>query len=189
MLNVLARNWWVLALRGIAAILFGILVFVWPGIALTSLILLFGAYAIVDGVLSIANGIRDRATNSRWWVMLLEGLVGILAGIATFIWPEITAFVLLYIIAFWAIFTGIMQIIAAIELRKEIEGELLLGLGGLASVIFGILLIVFPGTGALTVLWLIGGFSIAFGVLMLILAFRLRGMQDTTTTTNTRVTV
>jgi uncharacterized membrane protein HdeD (DUF308 family) len=189
MLNVMARNWWVLALRGVAAILFGILVFVVPNLALLSLIYLFGAYALIDGILGIITGIRDRNTNPRWWALLLEGIIGVIAGIVAFVMPDITAFVLLYIIAFWAIFTGIMEIIAAIHLRKEIEGELLLGLSGLVSVIFGILLIVFPGAGALTVLWLIGGFSIAFGVLMLILAFRLRGMKDTTTTTDTRVTV
>src|SRR5215207_1267217 len=100
MLNVMARNWWVLALRGVAAILFGILVFVVPNLALLSIIYLFGAYAVIDGLLGVITGIRDRNTNPRWWALLLEGIIGIIAGIVAFVMPDITAFVLLYIIAF-----------------------------------------------------------------------------------------
>jgi uncharacterized membrane protein HdeD (DUF308 family) len=183
MLQVMARNWWALAIRGVAAILFGILVFIVPGIALQSLILLFAAYAIVDGIFAIITAVRDRAANNRWWVLLLEGIVSIIAGIFAFLQPAMTALVLLYLIAAWAIVTGVFEIIAAIRLREEIEGELLLGLAGLASLLFGIFLIVSnPATGILAVLWMVGVYSIAFGVLMLILAFRLRGMANRTPT-------
>ena len=179
MLNVLARNWWVLALRGALAILFGVLVFVWPEIALPVVIALFGAYALVDGVFSVINGIRDRESNRNWWVLLLEGVVSIIAGILTFMWPGITAVVLVYIVAAWAIVTGIFEVWAAIRLREEIEGELWLGLSGLVSVIFGVLLVLMsPPEGILTLLWLIGVYAVVFGVMMLMLAFRLRGMQD-----------
>src|SRR5262245_32860987 len=123
MLNVMARNWWVLLIRGIAAILFGIAVILAPGIALTVLVLFWGAYALVDGVFALIAGFQVRATNDRWWVVVLEGLVGIIAGILTFIWPDITALALLYIIAAWAIITGVLELVAAIRLRKEIEGE------------------------------------------------------------------
>jgi len=178
MLDVMARNWWVLLIRGIAAILFGIAVILVPGIALTVLVLLWGAYALVDGVFALIAGFQGRATNDRWWVTVLEGLVGIIAGILTFIWPDITAIALLYVIAAWAIITGILEIVAAIRLRKEIEGEFWLGLAGLASIIFGVLLILFPGAGILTLLWLVAIYAIAFGILEIILAFRLRGHAD-----------
>jgi uncharacterized membrane protein HdeD (DUF308 family) len=174
MLSVMARNWWVLALRGLAGIIFGVLAFIWPGITLTVLVLMFGAYALVDGVFAIIEGIRRRAEESNWWVLILEGIVGILAGVVAFVWPGITAFALLYLIAAWAIITGLFEIVAAIRLRKEIEGELLLGLTGLLSVLFGIALAVWPGAGALALVWMIAAYAIIFGVLMIILAFRLR---------------
>ena len=110
----------------------------------------------------------------RWWLFLLQGIAGIIVGIMAFVWPGITALVLLYIIAAWAIVTGICEIVAAVQLRKEIEGEWLLGLGGIASVVFSVLLVAFPGAGALAVVWIIGAYSILFGILLLTLAFRLR---------------
>lgn len=175
MVNVLARNWWVLLLRGIAGILFGILAFIWPGITLTVLVLLFGAYALVDGVFSVIAGIvRATERRERWWVLVLEGVLGILAGVATLIWPGMTALVLLYFIAAWAVITGVLEIIAAIRLRKEIQGEFWLAFAGLASILFGIALFLFPSTGALAVVWMIGAYGLAFGVFMIILAFRLR---------------
>jgi uncharacterized membrane protein HdeD (DUF308 family) len=181
MLNVLARNWWVLALRGVLAILFGLLVFAQPGIALSALVALFGAYALVDGIFSVINGIRDRDTNENWWALLLEGVVSIIAGVLTFAWPGVTTVVLLYIVAAWAIVTGIFEIWAAVTLRKEIEGEFWLGLSGLVSVLFGVMLVVFPALdGILTLLWLVGIYAVAFGVMMLLLAFRLRGFQGST---------
>src|SRR5262249_23449896 len=115
----------------------------------------------------------------RWWMMILEGLAGIVIGVLTFLYPGITALVLLYFIAAWSIVTGAFEIASAIRLRKEIEGEWLLGLAGFASILFGILLIVLPGAGALAVIWLIGSYAIVFGILMLVLAFRLRGWRNT----------
>ena len=174
MITMLARNWWVLAIRGVAAILFGVGAFLWPEITLTVLVLLFGAYALVDGIFAVVAGISVRKEQERWWMMVLEGLAGIVIGVLTFLWPGVTALVLLFFIAAWAIITGIFEIAAAIRLRKEIEGELLMGLAGLASVIFGVLLIVQPAAGAFAVVWLIGAYALLFGVLLIILALRLR---------------
>lgn len=184
MLDVMVRNWWMLALRGIAAIIFGIAVFLAPGIALNVLVLFWAVYVFIDGIFAIATALRNRETNPRWWVTLLEGVVSILAGIGAFLFPGLTSLVFLYIIAFWAVFTGIMEIIAAIQLRKEIEGEFWLGLSGLLSIIFGVALILFPGAGILTLLWLLGAYAIVFGAVMLILAFRLRGMGGQQPTTS-----
>jgi uncharacterized membrane protein HdeD (DUF308 family) len=175
MLTNLSRYWWLLALRGLAAILFGILAFIWPQLTLEVLVILFGVYVLIDGVSNVVTGFSQRRTNNRWWVMLLEGLVGILAGILTFVYPGITAILLLYFIAAWAIITGILEIAAAIRLREEITGEWALALSGIASVIFGILLIIFPGTGALAVVWIIGSYAILFGALLIYLAFKVRG--------------
>ena len=141
MLTLLSRNWWLVALRGVFAILFGLLTLVFPTIALSSLVLLFGAYAIVDGVAAVWSSIQHRSEQG-WWIHLLEGVVSIVAGLVTFAYPVITAVILLYVIALWAIMTGIFEIWAAIQLRKEITGEFWMGLGGLLSVIFGIALIV-----------------------------------------------
>ena len=178
MLGVMARHWWVLLIRGIAAIIFGILAFLNPADALAALLLLWAAYALVDGVFTIIAGFRGREANNRWWVIVLEGVVSVLAGIGAYLYPGITALVLLYIIAAWAVVTGVLEIMAAIQLRKEIEGEIWLGLSGLASIIFGILLFVFPGAGILTVLTLVAAYAIIFGIVMIILAFRLRGMAQ-----------
>lgn len=180
MLSNLSRYWWLLALRGAAAIIFGILAFVWPGLTLGALVILFGVYVLIDGVSNIITSFSHRETNDRWWVMLLEGLVGVVAGILTFIYPGISAIILLYFIAAWAILTGILEIVAAIRLREEITGEWALALGGIASVIFGILLIIFPGTGALAVVWIIGSYAILFGALLIYLAFKVRGTDERT---------
>ena len=174
-MEVLARNRWALALRGLFAVLFGLAVFIWPVLTLLALVALFAAYALVDGVFSIVAAIRAAGRRARWWPLLLEGVLGIAAGVVAFLWPNITALALLYVIAAWAIVTGVFEIVAAIRLRREIEGELLLGLAGLASVIFGVLLILFPGAGALAVLWLIGGDAIGFGARALFPGFRLPG--------------
>jgi len=171
----LARNWWVLALRGVLALLFGVLVFLWPGLAWIVVVATFAAFALVDGTLAIVVAFTGQG-QAPWWALLLEGLFGISAGVLTFLWPGLTELALLFFIAYWAIATGVFEVIAAIRLRKEIEGEWLLALSGILSVLFGIALVIMPGPGALAVAWLIGGYSFAFGVLMLVLAFRLRSL-------------
>lgn len=178
MLSNLSRYWWLVALRGAAAIVFGILAFIWPGPTLGALVILFGAYVLVDGIISLITGISDRSTNDRWWVMLLEGLVGIAAGILTFVYPGITAVVLLYLIAIWAVLTGVLEIAAAVRLRREIEGEWALALSGIFSILFGVALFFFPGVGALAVIWLIGAYAILFGALLVYLGVKLRSVKS-----------
>ena len=163
---------------GSSAILFGVLAIAWPGETLLILITLFGAYAFVDGIFSIVAAVRSAARHAHWAALLLEGILGVIVGLITFFHPGITALVLLYFIAAWAIITGILELIAAIRLRKELAGEVLLILSGLASVIFGILLAIFPSTGVLTVVWLIGVYAIVFGVLLIGLSFRLKSWHE-----------
>lgn len=173
MLSVYTGSWWAMVLRGIAAIAFGILAFVWPGITLAALIFLWGAYALVDGAFSIAAGIKSHGEYKRWWLLLLEGILGIAAGIVAFVMPGITALILLILIAAWAIVTGVFEIAAAIQLRKEIRGEWLLALAGVASVLFGVAMFLNPAAGALAVVWLIGVYALVFGVLLVALGLRL----------------
>lgn len=172
MLSALSENWWTLALRGLLAVLFGLAVVLWPGPGLLALILLFGAYALVDGALAIVAGIRGTA--GPRWLLIVEGVIGVLAGIVAFVSPGITAVALLYLVAFWAIFGGIAEVVAAIALRREIEGEWALILGGLVSVLFGILLLALPGAGLLSLVWLVGLYAVVFGISLLVLAFRVR---------------
>jgi uncharacterized membrane protein HdeD (DUF308 family) len=171
---VLTRNWWVLALRGVAAIIFGILTFLMPGITLAALVLLFGAFAITDGIFAIIAAIKTSGKERKWWLLIISGVLSIIVGVLTFVMPEITALFLLYLIAFWAIFTGTLAIATAIRLRKEITGEWLMALGGIASVLFGVLLLLFPGAGALAVVLWIGAYALVSGAIMLALAFKLR---------------
>lgn len=175
---ILFRNWWLLLLRGLVAIAFGVMIWLQPGISLAALVLLFGAYAMADGVLGVGTAIAGRKEHESWWVLLLQGLLGIGVGVLTFFAPGITALALLFYIAIWAIATGVLEIVAAIRLRKEIEGEWWLILGGLASVVFGVLLVAQPGAGALAVLWLIAAYAIVFGVLLLMLAFKARSFLN-----------
>jgi len=176
MLELLAKNWWTFALRGVIAIAFGIIALVWPGLTLAMLVIMFGAYAIVDGVFSLTAAISGAAPKGRWWEFVLWGLLGIGAGVVTFFYPGLTTIILLYIIAFWAIMRGVMEITAAIQLRKFITNEWLLILAGLCSIAFGGILLARPGAGAIAVLWLIGTMSIIVGVLLIALSVRLRGL-------------
>ena len=170
----LPRNWWAVALRGVAGVLFGIITFFMPGISLAALVLLYGAYAFADGVFAIASAIRRHGSTDRWWVLLLQGIVGVAAGLIAFFWPGITALALLYLIAAWSFVTGIMEVGAAVRLRKVITGEWLLALSGLLSIGFGVLLVLYPLTGALAVVLWIGAYAIVTGSLLIALGFRLR---------------
>jgi uncharacterized membrane protein HdeD (DUF308 family) len=178
LLRSLAKNWWLLLLRGIAAIMFGTLAFFWPGMTLLTLTILWGAYALSDGVFAVATAIwdTDAEASSRWWLGLV-GVAGIMAGTLTFFWPGITAIVLLTFIAIWAMIIGGLQIWGAIELRKEIEHEWLLGLSGLLSMAFGLFVLIQPGAGAISVVWIIGWFAIAAGCTYIGLAFRLKAYK------------
>jgi uncharacterized membrane protein HdeD (DUF308 family) len=178
--TALAHYWWVLALRGVLGILFGILAFVWPLLTLEVLVLLFGAYSLVDGIFTVVAAFRAHQRESRWWALLLQGIVGIIAGLLIMILPGVAAFALVYFVAAWALITGVLQIAAAIRLREQIENEWMLILGGAASVIFGVLTAVWPAAGLLSLVWLIGAYAIIFGILMLALAFRLRGRAEGT---------
>lgn len=173
MLDALARNWGLILLRGALAILFGVLAFIWPGITLFTLVIMYGAFAFVDGVLALVAAIRGGTPAPRWWLALV-GLFGIAAGVLTLFWPQITALVLLLFIAAWGIVTGIFQIIGAIRLRHEIDGEWLLIASGVLSVVFGLLLVAWPGAGALAMILVIGSFAIMYGILMIGFALKLR---------------
>jgi uncharacterized membrane protein HdeD (DUF308 family) len=174
MLNLLARNWGWVMLRGVAALIFGLLTLFNPGISLVVLVIFFGAYAIVDGIFAIISALANRREERHWGALLVNGLISLAIGIVTFIWPGITAFALLYLIAAWALITGIMEIATAIRLREIIRGEWLLILAGALSILFGILLFVRPGAGALAVVLWIGAYAVVFGILLIVLAFRLR---------------
>ena len=176
MTTVLTRNWWALALRGIFAILLGLAAFVLPGVTLAVLVALFGAYAVVDGVLAIIAGVRAAERHERWWSPVLKGLAGIIAGVLAFIWPALTVLALLYLIAGWAIVTGVLEIVAAVHLHRA-HGEWLLILNGVLSILFGLFVIVWPGAGVLTLVWMIGVYAIVFGAVLLVLAFRLRNLH------------
>jgi uncharacterized membrane protein HdeD (DUF308 family) len=171
---ILARSWWLILLRGIAALVFGLVTLLEPGISLAVLVLFFGSYSLVDGVFGVWTAFAGRGHHESWWVLLLEGLLGIGIGVVTFVEPGITALVVLFYIAIWAIGTGLLEIAAAVRLRKEIRGEWLLILAGIASVVFGVVLIVQPAAGALALLWLIAWYAILFGGLLVALAFRAR---------------
>jgi uncharacterized membrane protein HdeD (DUF308 family) len=175
--DVLARNWGWVALRGAIALLFGLLTLSRPGITLSALILFFGAYAFADGVFTVISAIANRHGEPHWVALLFGGLFGIAAGIITFTMPHLTAIVLLYFIAFWAIFTGVAEIAAAVRLRKLINDEWLLGFVGALSVLFGIYLIASPRGGALAVAMWIGLYASLLGIGLLILAFRLRSWE------------
>jgi len=177
MLEKFTQNWWMYAVRGVVAVIFGVLALIWPGQTLQALVLVFGAYALVDGIFAIFAGIASHRYFERWWAVLLEGIVGVVIGLLTFFWPNITALVLLYFIAGWALITGIFEIVAAIQLRSVITGEWMMILGGLLSIIFGILLFVFPGAGAVSLVWLIGIYAVVFGISEIFFAFRLRGLR------------
>lgn len=173
MLIFVSKNWWVYVLRGILAVAFGFMALAWPGLTLNILILLFGIYVFLEGLLTIAFAVKSKK-EKNWWLPLLEGLAGIVIGVFAFVWPALTAIAFLIFIAVWAILTGIFEIAASVQLRKEMTGEWVLGLAGILSILVGLLLISNPGAGALAVVWLIGFYALLFGILMAYLGFKVR---------------
>ncbi len=174
--HALARDWRLLALRGALAIAFGIAALAWPGLTVYALVLLFGAYALVDGAVAVLSVVRHQAGDHRA-LMMFEGIVGIVAGIGAAVWPGITALALVLLIGVYAVLTGIVELVAAARLRGVLRDDWALGLAGILSIAFGAAMIAFPGAGALAVAWLIGAYAIAFGAAMLTFAVRLRGLQ------------
>lgn len=179
MLEVISRNWWLFVLRGVIAILFGLAALIWPAITLGVLIIIYGIYALADGILALYGLIIGRRA-TVWWAQLLQGLLGIAAGLIALAWPGLTALALLWVIAFWAILTGVTQITSAIRLRNEIANEWYLILGGFLSVALGIAFFILPGAGILSLVWLLGVYAILFGVLGIAFGFRLRNSKPET---------
>jgi uncharacterized membrane protein HdeD (DUF308 family) len=184
MLPTVSGNWWAVLLRGVAAVLFGLAALIWPGLTLAVLIVVYGVYAIVDGIFAIVVGIRA-GSDTRRWLLLAEGALGILAGLIAVFWPGVSAVVLLYIIAFWAIFGGLLRIFGAVLLRREIDNEWTMALGGALWVILGIALFVVPGAGLLSLSWLIGVFALGAGITLIALAFRVRSQRPSGSSSTT----
>jgi uncharacterized membrane protein HdeD (DUF308 family) len=172
--EIIIQKWWVFLLRGLAAILFGVLAMVWPQLTLLTLVILFGAFLLVEGIFSVIAGVTSRKQNYYWWTLLFTGLLEIAIGLLTLLWPNVTGIILLYLIGSWAVIIGIMDIILAIQIRREIKNEWLLIIDGVFSVVIGLLLFIFPSASAVALAWLIGLFAIFLGIVFIILAFRLR---------------
>ena len=171
---VIARNWWSLVIRGLVGILFGIITLAWPGITFAALVIVFGAYALLDGVFSLVGAVKAAQAHERWGALVFLGVTGIGAGVLTVLWPAITAFVLVCLIAAWAIVTGVFEIAAAVRLRRYIEGEWLLALAGIASLVFGMLIIIAPLAGALVIAIWVGAYALVSGVMLVMLGIKLR---------------
>jgi uncharacterized membrane protein HdeD (DUF308 family) len=174
MVEILARYWWAFIARGVVAVALGVMVFAWPAITIAALIIVFGVYIFVDGIFLIVKAIGGWKSRDDRWLLLLEGLLGIGIGVITFVAPGVTAITLLFFIAAWSLTTGILEIVGAIRLRKEIQGEIWWILSGIASVLFAVFLMIFPGAGILTLTWLLGIYAIVFGVLLIALGIRVR---------------
>jgi uncharacterized membrane protein HdeD (DUF308 family) len=178
MLAAVGKNWWLLLVQGAVAILFGLGAMLWPGATLAALIGLFGAFALVDGVMALVAMFKSASGTTPWWLWLLRGITGIAAGLATFAWPGLTALMLVYVIAARYLLDGLFEIVAAVQLRKEIQGEWLMVAGGALSVILGLWLFAAPGAGALALAWMIGIFAIVIGGTLIALGFRVRGLHE-----------
>jgi uncharacterized membrane protein HdeD (DUF308 family) len=178
MLSALTRTWWLAALRGALAVIFGVSAFVWPGLTFDVLVVLFGAYAFVDGVVVLSFGLMVAGEHGRWWPLLVGGIVGIAIGVLTLVQPAATALALVYVIGAWAIVTGVLEIVAAIRLRKVITNEWLMGFSGAISIVFGAVVLAQPGTGALALVFLFGYYAILAGFSQIVLGLRLRGLGE-----------
>ncbi|HEX2767611.1 MAG TPA: DUF308 domain-containing protein [Candidatus Limnocylindria bacterium] len=175
----IARWWWTFILRGLAAIAFGLLAFLSPAWGIAILVALFAAWAIVDGAFELLAGIRTRGVDRSWWLAVLEGVVSIAAGVAALVLPpQIVTWALVIVIGAWSVLTGIIEIVLAIRLRRFIQGEVWMALAGVASILFGILIVLFPAAGALSLVWLIGAFAIVFGAFEIGLGWRLRRVNE-----------
>ena len=173
--DTLARNWWAPVVRGAAGIIFGILTFVMPIVSLGALVLLFGAYALVDGIFNVLAAVSGRTRGMPWWALLLAGLVGIAAGLVTLFMPALTALLLAYVIAGWAMAIGVLEILAAIRLRQVITNEWWLGVSGALAILFGVFMMLAPGAGALAMVLWIGAYAFVYGIFLVALGIRLRG--------------
>jgi uncharacterized membrane protein HdeD (DUF308 family) len=173
MIQLASKYWWAFVLRGLLAVVFGIMAVSWPGLTLIVLVYIFGIYVLVEGALLIFSALGRRGVKN-WWVVLIEGIAGVVFGILTMSWPGVTAILLLIFIAIWALGTGILEIFAALRLRKEMKGEWRLAVSGIASVIFGLILVFRPGAGALAMVWVIGIYAIVFGISLILLGFKVR---------------
>lgn len=178
MVHQLARNWGWIVFRGVAAILFGVLAFAWPSLTLGVLVVIWGAYALSDGLLSLVAAFKIKDAGKPMWPLVVVGLLGIAAGVLTFVWPGMTALVLLSFIAAWALITGVFQVVAAIRLRKVISNEWLLAISGVLSMAFGVLMLARPAAGALAVIWIIGWYATLFGVTLVMLGLRIKGLAS-----------
>ena len=174
----LVRNWWVLALRGLIAVLLGLCAFVWPAVALAVLVVLFGAFTLIHGLFTVWLAVGERRQSQRWWLLLIEGLVSIAVGVITFVWPTLTIVVLLYLIAIWACITGLLEIVTALWRWRTLKQEWPLLLVGAISLLLGLILLFRPAVGALALLWLFGAYAIIYGVLLLVFALRLRNLIE-----------
>jgi len=177
MTNALARNWWLVVLRGVLAILFGFTAFVWPDLTWVVLIMMFGIYTLVDGLVAVGTGLSRAKDSPRWWAFLVEGLVSIVAAVVALIWPQLTALIMVLVIAVWAVLTGILEIIAAVRLRHEINNEWLLALGGILSIALGVFLFLRPIAAGIAIIWTVASYAVIFGVLLIALGFRLRNQK------------
>jgi uncharacterized membrane protein HdeD (DUF308 family) len=174
MIHALASHWWAVVVRGVAAVLFGVAALFWPPAAFAALIVLFGAYAFVDGVFNLVAGVRSGLAGERWGALVFEGIVSVLVALVTLFWPGLTGLALVFTIGAWSLITGIAEVAAAIRLRKQIQGEWLLALSGVLSIVLGVLLFIAPGTGAFVLTIWIGAYAVVFGAVMIGLGFRLR---------------
>jgi uncharacterized membrane protein HdeD (DUF308 family) len=180
MSQMLARNWWVLAVRGVLALVFGIIALLMPGVTMAALVMLFAVYMLVDGVFAVVLGVRAAQRHERWGLLILEGVVDFIAAAIAIVWPLATIIAFVILMAAWAIVSGALMFAAAFRLQLE-HGRWLLGFSGLASLIWGFLLLMWPLVGAVVLTWWMGAYALVFGVTLLILAFKLRRQRDRVT--------
>jgi uncharacterized membrane protein HdeD (DUF308 family) len=186
--RAITDQWWLIVLQGILAIVFGVVAWVWPDLTITTLVILFGAFAIASGILSFAGAMGAHRMGVSPWPMIFRGVLGIGTGVVVAVWPDISATALIYVIAAYAVVIGIYELLAAIELRKVINNEWFLGLAGIASIVFGVLTFISPGDGAVALVWAIGVYAVVFGGLLIALGFRLHGWGRHLTSTSTSAT-